>query len=179
MSGVSCRCTPRASSFRFIACSSILLTTLAWMNIHLSKRTRLLINSVGIGIWSSGAGWLIVHYLVKSENVFGRNPSEPTWLKIHGAFGFLAIWTFGVLWGMHIVKAWHRHWHRRSGGTLFAALATLIATGYLLYYVADEPARQTISVFHWVLGLLLPLAYLLHRLAKKLHPHKPQLRQHP
>jgi hypothetical protein len=146
------------------------------MNIHLSKRTRLWINAVGTGIWCSGAGWLAVHYLLKSPNAFGSNPAEPVWLKVHGAFGFLSIWTFGVLWGMHIVKAWHRHWHRRSGGILFGVLAALIVSGYLLYYVANEPARQAISLFHWVVGLALPLAYLLHRLAKKLHRQKPQLR---
>jgi hypothetical protein len=147
------------------------------MNIHLSKATRRWINFTGIGIWCSGVGWLAFHYLITS-NGFGPNPAEPIWLKIHGAFGFLSIWTFGVLWGMHIVKAWHRHWHRRSGGTLFVALSLLIVSGYLLYYVADEGARQAISLFHWILGLALPLVYLLHRLAKKLHPQKPQLRQH-
>lgn len=148
------------------------------MNIHLSKRTRLWINSIGLGIWCSGAGWLIVHYLLKSQDAFGRNPQEPTWLKLHGAFGFLAIWTFGILWGMHIVKAWHRHWHRRSGATLFGVLSALIVSGYLLYYVADDGARQAIALFHWILGLALPLAYLLHRIAKKLHPQKPPLPRH-
>jgi phosphoglycerol transferase MdoB-like AlkP superfamily enzyme len=80
---------------------------------------------------------------------------------------------------MHIVKAWHRHWHRRSGGTLFSAVAALIVSGYLLYYVADEQARRALSFFHWIVGLALPLAYLLHRLAKKIHQQKPQLRRHP
>jgi uncharacterized BrkB/YihY/UPF0761 family membrane protein len=95
------------------------------------------------------------------------NPAEPWWLKVHGAFGFLAVWSGGLMWGLHVVKAWRRRRHRWSGGTLIGALLLLIASGYFLYYVGDDAARQAISKLHWILGLLLPLAYLVHRLAKK------------
>jgi hypothetical protein len=138
-------------------------------NIYLSGRAKQWINAVGIGVWLSGAGWLAVHYLLKTSIEFElqRNPAEPWWLKLHGAFAFLALWTGGLLWGLHVVKAWNERRHRWSGGIMFALLLVLIGTGYLLYYAGNDHARAIVSATHWILGLLLPLAYLVHRTAKK------------
>jgi hypothetical protein len=142
------------------------------MHIHLSARTRFWINLIGVGVWGSGTAWLMAHYLFRAADAFelGTSPAEPLWLRIHAALGFLSIWTFGLLWSLHIVKAWNRHWHRLSGGTLFAALAALIVSGYLLYYIGDDRWRQVLSKLHWILGLLLPAAYVTHRLAKRFFP---------
>lgn len=134
------------------------------------------INCVGAGIWVSGVGWLIVHYLFKPQVAFGfqSNSSEPWWLKVHGAAAFLSLWTGGLLWGLHVVRAWNERRLRWSGGTLFAMLVVLSATGYLLYYVADDRARELISLLHWVLGLAIPVVYLTHRIAKNiLRPRVP------
>jgi hypothetical protein len=141
--------------------------------IHLTNRAKHWINAVGIGVWLSGAGWLCAHYLFARQNEFGLpdSPAEPWWLKAHGAFAFLALWTGGLLWGVHVAKAWREHRHRWSGGTLFGLLLVLILSGYLLYYVGEEHLRATISAAHWILGLLLPLIYLTHRLAKTRRNH--------
>lgn len=145
------------------------MSTLALMTIHLSNRIKTWINCIGLGVWISGAAWLIVHYWPGSQDVPGLqvSPAGPWWLKVHGAFAFLATWTGGLLWGLHVVKAWHRRRHRWSGGLLIGSLLVLIVSGYLLYYVGEESARQDISLLHWILGLLIPVAYLAHRLAKK------------
>jgi hypothetical protein len=111
---------------------------------------------------------MVDHYLLAPRAAVSLSGNgEPLWLKFHGAFAFLAIWTGGLLWGMHIVKAWPRRWRRWSGGTLLAALLLLLLSGYLLYYVAGDRMRATISVTHQALGLAILLAYLIHRLAKK------------
>jgi hypothetical protein len=142
--------------------------------VHLPGTTKTWINFVGIGVWFTGLGWVIVHFLIKPQDPlsFANSSSEPLWLKIHGAFAFLALWTGGMLWGIHVVKAWGARRHRWSGSTLFGAFLILIVTGYLLYYVADDRTRNAISWIHWLLGLALPLAYLVHRLAKKIHPSR-------
>jgi hypothetical protein len=116
----------------------------------------------------SGAAWLVVHHLVKPQDAFGlqNTSSEVWWLRVHGAFAFLALWTGGLLWGVHVVRAWRRGHNRWSGGALFAALSILIVTGYLLYYVGNEHARDIISWIHWVLGLAIPMSYGIHRLLK-------------
>jgi hypothetical protein len=143
--------------------------------IHLSQKTKLWINFVGIGVWFSGFGWVVVHFFLNTQDPLSlpNASSEPLWLKVHGAFAFLALWTGGLLWGLHVVKAWGVHRRRWSGSILFGALLILIATGYLLYYVANDNARSLISWSHWVLGIALPLAYLAHRLAKKTR-HRPK-----
>jgi hypothetical protein len=142
--------------------------------IHLSRRTRTWINCVGLSVWFTGVGWMAVHYLFEPRDAANfRGNSEPLWLKWHGAFAVLAIWTGGLLWGLHIVKAWRQHRHRWSGGSLAGALLLLIVSGYLLYYVADDRARSAISSIHQVVGVAILLAYLIHRLAKK------SFRRHP
>jgi hypothetical protein len=146
-------------------------------NIHLTGHAKHWINAVGAGVWISGAGWLWVHYLLPRQDAFGLNPAEPWWLKAHGAFAFLALWTGGLLWGLHVVKAWHEHRHRWSGGTLFGLLLVLIATGYLLYYAGDERVRGIVSPTHWILGLSLPVIYLLHRTVKKIRRRAPHARR--
>jgi hypothetical protein len=139
-------------------------------NIHLAKRTKQWINAVGASVWVSGAGWLGVHYLLAAPNDFGLpgNSAEHWWLKAHGAFAFLALWTGGLLWGVHVVIAWRERRHRWTGSTLFGLFLVLIVSGYLLYYVGDDHLRAIVSATHWILGLLLPLSYLMHRLAKKI-----------
>jgi hypothetical protein len=138
--------------------------------IHLPNKTKLWINFVGFGVWVSGLGWVAVHFLLNTQDPLSlpNSSAEPLWLKLHGAFAFLALWTGGLLWGAHVVKAWNTRRLRLSGSVLFGALLILIATGYLLYYVAGDDARNMISWSHWVLGVALPFAYLAHRLAKKI-----------
>ena len=140
------------------------------MAIYLPNRIKTWINCIGLGVWISGAAWLVVHYWLGSQDAVNLqvSPAGPWWLKVHGALAFLAIWTGGLLWGLHIAKAWHLRRHRWSGGILIGSLLLLVLSGYLLYYVGEESTRQGISLLHWILGLLIPLAYLTHRLAKKL-----------
>jgi hypothetical protein len=142
--------------------------------VHLPDTTKTWINFVGIGVWFTGLGWVTVHFLIKPQDPLGfaNSSSEPLWLKIHGAFAFLALWTGGMLWGIHVVKAWGTGRQRWSGSTLFGASLILIVTGYLLYYVVDDRIRNAISWIHWLLGIALPLAYLVHRLAKKIRPSR-------
>ncbi len=136
--------------------------------IHLPRRTRVWINGIGLGVWVTGAGWLLAHYFFEMPNSLGlpSNSSEVLWLKVHGAFAFLSLWTGGMLWGVHVLKAWRLRRHRWSGGVLFTALLALIITGYFLYYVAGDEAREIISKTHWILGLAFPVLYLIHRITK-------------
>ncbi|HEX4242455.1 MAG TPA: hypothetical protein VHZ53_13675 [Steroidobacteraceae bacterium] len=137
---------------------------------RLSQSIRAWIIGVGAGAWATGAGWLVAHYLLKARDQFGldSNPQEPWWLRVHGAFAFLAIWTGGILWGLHIVNAWGQRRRRWSGGALFGIVVIVVLTGYLLYYVGADRVRAGISIVHWGLGLALPAAYFAHRLLHRL-----------
>ena len=135
--------------------------------VRLSTWTRGLVNLGGLGLWATGAAWLALHDFVVRQGEFGpqRSPLEPWMLKLHGAFAFLAIWTVGLLCGRHVVNGWRDGRRRWSGSVALAVLGVLTATGYLLYYVADDAPRATVSALHWIIGLAAPAAYLLHRLA--------------
>jgi len=137
--------------------------------VSLSLRTRAWINAVGLGLWISGLGWLVSHYFIGPRDALSPapNPLEPWWLRVHGAFAYLAVWTLGLLWGMHIFRAWGKQRRRWTGSMLFSALALLAITGYLLYYVASDSARAIISPLHWLLGIALLLAYVTHRLSER------------
>jgi len=133
------------------------------------KRARInAIFVIGGGLWLTGVAWLLLHFFMVRQTDFGpsRDPLEHWSIVAHGAFAFAALWMFGVLWGTHITKRWKAKRHRRTGGLLFLIVAALSVTGYLLYYVGDDAVRELIAKSHWIIGLALPLPFLLHWLIR-------------
>ena len=130
---------------------------------------RLLINVVGGGLWLSGGAWLIFRYFLRQSGEWGPEPHllEPWWLRLHGAFAFAALWTLGLVWGVHIARAWGTGGRRRTGLLLLAWLAVQACTGYLLLYAGDDGVFSLLSPVHWISGLALPLAYGLHRFLRR------------
>lgn len=132
---------------------------------RLPRRRRYMIYIVGLGISLSGLLWLMFHYLLVRDGEFGpqTHPLEPWSLALHGAFGFAAIWVFGMLWSAHIAKAWPLVRRRWSGGILTGIVAWLMVSGYLLYYTGNETLRAGLSITHWAIGIACPFLFLLHR----------------
>ncbi len=133
---------------------------------HLTKARRLGLYAVGLGLWLSGALWLLFHYFFEQKGQLGASPHplESWWLTLHGAFGFAAIWTFGWLWRAHITGGWATRRKRPSGGLLVGTLAGLTFSGYLLYYLGHEQLHALTSLLHWSAGLACPIPFLVHRL---------------
>jgi len=136
--------------------------------VSLKRSRRWTIYAVGLGLWLSGALWLIFHYFEQQKTEFGPapHPLEHWWLALHGLFGFAALWTFGMLWSSHVVGAWKTKRHRVSGSIVFAVLLILIVTGYLLYYLVGDESLSLVALAHWAIGLALPIPFLWHRLIK-------------
>jgi len=132
----------------------------------LARSRRWALYIIGVGVWLSGGLWLLLHHFLVEQGEFGpkTHPLEPWWLKLHGAFGFAAIWIFGLLWGVHVSRAWPGSGRRWSGGMMTLVFAWLILSGYLLYYVAIENARSVVSILHWGIGLVSPICFVFHRL---------------
>lgn len=133
---------------------------------RLTSRRRWLVNGVGLGLWLTGAVWLLLHYFFMRQGEFGpeHSPLEGWTLKAHAAFAFLALWTLGLLWGVHVVNGWRLARRRWTGGVLMAVMGLLSLSGYLLYYAGDDQLRTLVSVAHWTVGLAVFAAYLVHRL---------------
>ena len=141
------------------------MSSLQRRSVRLGRPTRLGLYIVGIGVWLTGGLWLLFHYFLVSQGEFGpqTNPLEPWWLKLHGAFAFATVWMFGLLWSVHVTKAWPISRRRLSGGMMAGTIGWLTLSGYLLYYVGNDNVRSVISVLHWAIGLAAPLAFLWHR----------------
>ena len=118
------------------------------------------------GLWLSGALWLLFHYLVPRPAEFGATPHplEAWWLTAHGAFAFIAIFTFGLLWGVHVIPGWKTMRRRPSGIGAVVAVVWLMLTGYLMYYLAGEQPRLVVTTLHWTVGLATPLLFVYHGL---------------
>jgi hypothetical protein len=132
---------------------------------RIPRRRRGLIDAVGLGLWASGLLWLLSHHVFVPEGEFGptHRPADAWMLMAHGAFGFAALWVFGLLWGVHVPHGWRQGRRRATGAALFAGLALLIGTGWTLYYCGDETLRPVVSTAHWAIGLAAPALLLLHR----------------
>lgn len=137
--------------------------------VKLSRHRRLWVYVILLGLWLSGAAWLVLHDFLRSKGEFGleSNPAEPWMLKAHGAFAFATLWLLGLLWGVHVLNGWHAGRRRWSGGLLLGAMIVLGASGYLLYYAGDDRLRGAISLAHWIVGLGAPGLFLLHRLIRE------------
>ena len=135
-------------------------------SVSFGKSRRWALYIIGIGVWLTGGLWLLFHYFFVEQGEFGPkiHPLEPWWLELHGAFGFAAIWIFGLLWGIHVTRAWPGFRRRWSGGFMTGVIAWLILSGYLLYYVGNEDARSVVSILHWGIGLASPFCFGFHRL---------------
>ena len=112
----------------------------------------------------SGCGWLMAHFLLHGPAEFpgAPQPSEPWWLRLHGAaaMGFLV--AFGAVLPQHVRSGWRQHVNRATGLLMLSVVCVLILTAYGLYYVGDDRARAAFSVTHWSVGLAAAALLVLH-----------------
>jgi hypothetical protein len=136
----------------------------------LSRTRRRTLYGISVGVWVTGAVWLVYHYFIRSVDQFGfenAHPHQQWWLIAHAAFGCWALWMFGVLWPGHVKAGWRMKSRRLSGGTLFGVVAWLTLTGLALYYIGSTQWRSWTSIAHWAVGLAAAAAFLLHLPTRK------------
>lgn len=135
---------------------------------ELSRSRTLTVYSISLGLWGTGAVWLLLHYFFVQEGPFGPGPHPLEFWSIaaHGAFAFASLWLIGLLWSVHIPAGWRSLRRRWSGSLMFGLAAFLILSGYLLYYFGDADLRPVLSVLHWGMGLACPALFLVHRFAR-------------
>lgn len=123
--------------------------------VRLSQRHQRWLVATAVALLASGLGWLVAHDLLGGRGEFGDapHPSEPWWLRIHGAAAMAFLIALGSLLPGHISRAWQARRNHRSGLFILGLVTLLIATGYGLYYAGDEQTRPWISCIHWLIGL--------------------------
>lgn len=141
--------------------------------VRLARPRERWVYALAGGVLLSGLLWLLFEHFVRVASEFGPEHHwlQAWWLKLHGSLALAAVWGFGVLWPIHVRRAWNAHRHRRSGGTLFGTVSFLAITGLLLYYTGDDRLRAWVSLGHWIVGLLGVLVLGTHIvIARRLHP---------
>jgi hypothetical protein len=136
--------------------------------IKLNRVRRVIVYFAGSGLWLTGVAWLVLHYFCVRKTDFGPQPHPlEYWSRAaHGLFGFVSLWTFGMLWAAHIVGGWRSARRRMTGLATATILGALILSGYLLYYVGDDGVLSWVSLIHWAIGLSLPVIFLAHRIRR-------------
>ena len=135
---------------------------------HLRKQVlgpwhKRLLYSAGAFLWLSGAVWLYFQYGVpaQEENLFQLHSIRAFLLKCHGAIAMVFLVVLGSVF-YHIPPGWQKKSQRVSGVTLITVCGLLIMTGWGLYYLGNEQWRNSTSLIHSVVGLLLPAFIFIH-----------------
>ena len=141
--------------------------------MRLGRHHRQWIYAIGGSLVGSGVAWLIAHYLLVDAGSFGEthHPSEPWWLRLHGAAVMAFLVLLGTILPGHVKRAWSVRKNctqsvRRNvvtGMLMLSLVAALALTGYALYYSGSEELRPYISTCHWVLGLAAAVGFYQHR----------------
>lgn len=135
---------------------------------ELSRSRQVTVYVISLGLWVTGAVWLLAHYFLVYEGPFGPNPHPLEFWSIaaHGAFGFASLWLLGLLWSVHIPAGWRSLRRRWTGSIMFGVSGFLIVSGYLLYYLGSAEMIPVVALLHWGIGLACPALFLLHRFAR-------------
>jgi hypothetical protein len=135
---------------------------------ELSRNRVLTVYTISLGLWLTGAVWVIAHYTLVYEGEFGPlpHPLEFWSIAAHGAFAFASLWLIGLLWSVHIPAGWRSLRRRWSGSVMFSVAAFLILSGYFLYYLGAAEVISVVAVLHWAVGLACPALFLLHRFSR-------------
>jgi hypothetical protein len=108
-------------------------------------------------LWGSGGLWLLIEWFKDPELGPARTLLQTASMKLHGAAMLLYLALLGTLM-THIRRGNALKANRLSGFSIIALNVVLALSGWLLYYVSDDIAREWSSKIHWIIGVLaLPL----------------------
>ncbi len=118
--------------------------------------------------WFSGLIFFILKTWFAVEGDYGlvKHAWQFPALQVHGFGAFIMMICFGFLLGSHIQYSWKIKRKRKSGIALIAMPVFLIITAYLLYYIAQDDAREVIAYAHLAVGFMLPVVLISHILTK-------------
>ncbi|MEM7359077.1 MAG: hypothetical protein AAF431_08270 [Pseudomonadota bacterium] len=140
------------------------------IGFKLHPRFRVMLYVLFFVSWFSGLGFFVLDTFFQIEGDFGpeKHPLQGSALLVHGAAAFLMMITFGGLLFAHVPMTWKTGRVRRVGILMIVVVSCQVITGYLLYYLASEFAREIVFWTHLSVGTSLPLMLLIHiRLARK------------
>lgn len=117
----------------------------------------------------TGLAWLSMDWWVRVEGEFGPEhaPAQAWLLVAHGAVAYLFLIVAGAMIPVHIRAGLATRRNLISGLTLSAALTLLTVTALALYYVGAEALRAWSSLAHWLIGIFVIPALIVHAVMGK------------
>ena len=126
-------------------------------------------------VGGSGLIWAWMRYLyeapVDPDDEFGlmalvAHPQEPLIQALHVVTAPLLVFAVGLLWRDHVWKRVKNGFplRRQTGLLLFALVAPMTLSGYLLQVSVDESARSFWQWTHVATSVLWTAGYLIHQL---------------
>ncbi len=120
-------------------------------------------------VGGTGVVYAILRYCVQPTDEFAvvNHPLQPTFQHFHVLLAPLLVFAAGLIWRHHVWAHWRAGVprRRRSGLTLLANLAPMIASGYLIQTTVSPFWRKTWVILHLVTSALWLVAYGAHFVA--------------
>jgi cation transport ATPase len=131
------------------------------MSLRLSRRLRLTVDIVLAVVTASGVAWL---WLDRGDavDVATRGLLRQD-VRLHAIAAVATIYVAGMLWFLHVRRAWRSHRNRVAGVATLCLVAFLVLSGYVLDYFTDEASHGVVARAHWLAGLVAVAVYLAHR----------------
>jgi cation transport ATPase len=130
--------------------------------VRLDPRFRASLYAVFALLTVTGVVWLLADWRKDPLAPDLWQEIAPLMLMLHGGAAMAALMLLGALVPLHVRRAWRSGRNRLTGPTMVAVNAVLIATAFGLYYAGSDTLRPWISDLHIVVGIVLPLALLVH-----------------
>jgi hypothetical protein len=132
------------------------------MSLRLPRRQRVAVDTVLSLLVLSGIAWLLL------DRPDALDPAPRWWLRqdvrLHALTALAFVYVAGMLWLVHVRRAWRSHRNRVAGVATFTFLLMLVVTGYALDYFVDDRSHAVVARAHWIAGLIGVVAYVAHRL---------------
>lgn len=130
--------------------------------MRLKPRFRSALYGVFAVLFATGAAWLVADQLKDGANGELWQQAAANLLMVHGGAAMATLLMLGALGPVHVKYGWRSTRNRITGAIMVTFNAILIGTAFGLYYLGSEVLRPWFSNIHWVMGLSLPVLFLLH-----------------
>ncbi|MEW6337124.1 MAG: hypothetical protein ACOY3Y_09165 [Acidobacteriota bacterium] len=121
-------------------------------------------------VGGSGAAYAVFRYLIRSSDPFSvvNHPWQPAVQHVHVLAAPLLVFALGVVWRMHVLDGVRSNRpRRRSGVTLLAGAAPMIASGVLVQVATEPTWARAFGAVHTLTGLLWLAGYAAHLLGRR------------
>src|SRR4051812_43271054 len=112
--------------------------------MRLPASLRAAFYALGLIVAASGLVWLFVGE--------GSRRLALACMEVHGSAAMVLLVLIGAVAALHAPAGWRERKNRASGAIFATALAVLVLTAALLYYLGDEVARRAANLVHWTVG---------------------------